>query len=80
MDDRRSGHGEDYEPVHLGRAGIEVVVWDKYKKKRRGTIVVSVGGIRWYPRSAKKYTRFTSNQLGTRWTRLVTVAFATVET
>ena len=34
------------EPIYLGRSGIEVVVWDKYKKKRRGTIVVSVGGIR----------------------------------
>ena len=51
------------EPVYLGRAGIKVVVWDKYKKKRRGTIVVSIGGIRWYPRSAKKYTRLSWNQL-----------------
>ena len=51
------------EPISLGRAGIEVVVWDKYKKKRRGTIVVSVGGIRWYPRNARTYTRLTWNQL-----------------
>jgi hypothetical protein len=51
------------EPLALGRSGIEVVVWDKWGKKRRGTAVISVGGIRWYPHKAKKYTRISWYQL-----------------
>ena len=35
------------EPVPLGKAGIKIVVWDKWGKKRRGTAIISVGGIRW---------------------------------
>jgi hypothetical protein len=44
------------EPIDLGKAGISIVIWDKYKKKRRrrGTAIVSVGGIRWYPYNARK--------------------------
>ena len=45
------------EPVPLGKAGIKIVVWDKWGKKRRGTAIISVGGIRWYPYKTKKYTR-----------------------
>jgi hypothetical protein len=32
------------EPVPLGKAGISIVVWDKWGKTRRGTAVISVGG------------------------------------
>jgi hypothetical protein len=44
------------EPIPLGKAGIEVVIWDKYAKRNRprGKAVVSVGGIRWYRYKAKK--------------------------
>ena len=37
------------EPVALGRSGIEIVLWDKWGRTRTGTIIVSVGGVRWYP-------------------------------
>ncbi len=42
------------EPVSLGKGGIAVVVWEKYRKKRKGKVVISVGGIRWYPYKAKR--------------------------
>lgn len=42
------------EPIALGKAGIEIVIWDKWRKTRRGTAIISVGGIRWYPCNAKK--------------------------
>ena len=45
------------EPISLGKSGIEIVIWDKWGRKRRGTLVVSVGGLRWYPYKAKKPTR-----------------------
>lgn len=51
------------EPLPLGKAGIEIVVWDKWRKRRRGTAVISVGGIRWYPRMAQKYTRISWDKL-----------------
>ncbi|RYF41093.1 MAG: hypothetical protein EOO38_21095 [Cytophagaceae bacterium] len=51
------------EPISLGKAGIEVVVWDKWGKKRRGTAVISVGGIRWYPYKAKTYKRISWDKL-----------------
>jgi hypothetical protein len=51
------------EPVLLGKAGIEIVAWDKSGKKRRGTAIISVGGIRWYPNKAKNYTRISWDQL-----------------
>lgn len=41
-------------PVRLGKSGIKVVVWDKWGKRRRGTAVISVGGIRWYPYKHRK--------------------------
>jgi hypothetical protein len=43
------------EPVWLGKAGIQFEVWDKWEKKRRklGTMIVSVGGIRWWPVNGK---------------------------
>lgn len=53
------------EPIHLGKAGIEIIVWDKYKKTntRLGTAVISVGGIRWKQYKAQKSHRVTWDQL-----------------
>jgi hypothetical protein len=51
------------EPISLGRSGMRVVIWDKWGKKRRGTAVISVGGIRWYPNRARTYTRISWNDL-----------------
>jgi hypothetical protein len=47
------------EPVGLGRRGISIDIWDKYGRNRRGTMVVSVGGVRWYPYRAKRATKLT---------------------
>jgi hypothetical protein len=33
------------------------VVWDKWGRKRRGRVVISVGGIRWYPYKAWRKSR-----------------------
>ena len=55
------------EPIAIGKAGIKVVIWDKWGKTRRGTIIVSVGGIRWYPYKAKK-----PHRIG--WTKLTQFA------
>ena len=43
--------------IWLDKSGIEVVVWDKYRTKRKGTLVVSIGGIRWYPNRGRKPAR-----------------------
>ncbi len=51
------------EPIALSKSGMRVVVWDKWGKKRRGTAVISVGGIRWYPYKARNYTRISWDQL-----------------
>lgn len=40
--------------IWLDKSGIEIVVWDKYGRKRKGTLVVSIGGLRWYPFKSKK--------------------------
>lgn len=47
------------EPVTLGKSGIEVIVWGKWGRKRRGKLVVSVGGVRWFPYKAKRSTQLT---------------------
>jgi hypothetical protein len=52
------------EPIWLGKAGIEIVIWDKYRKKRLGTALVSVGGIRWKPYKAKNWHRISWDRLG----------------
>lgn len=43
------------EPVEIGKRGVEFKVWRKWKKKDKlsGTLVVSVGGLSWYPANAK---------------------------
>ncbi len=51
------------EPVWLGKKGIEVAIWDKYGRTRRGTLVLSVGGIRWYSYKAKKPKKISWNLL-----------------
>ena len=51
------------EPIGLGKAGLEVIIWDKWGKKRRGKAIVSVGGLRWYPYKAKRPHRLSWDQL-----------------
>jgi hypothetical protein len=51
------------EPIRLGKAGLKVVIWDKWGKTRKGTAIISVGGIRWYPYMAKKYRKITWDEL-----------------
>lgn len=41
-------------PIRIGKAGIKVVVWDKWGKTRRGTAIITVGGIRWFPYKRSK--------------------------
>lgn len=51
-------------PITLGKSGIEIVVWDKWGKRRRGTAIISVGGIRWYPyKRSKRYITLTWERL-----------------
>lgn len=33
---------------------MSIVVWDKWGRTPRGKLVVSVGGLRWYPYRAKR--------------------------
>jgi hypothetical protein len=46
------------EPIAIGKSGARLIIWDKWGKTRRGTLVVTVGGVRWYRYKAKKPTRF----------------------
>jgi hypothetical protein len=43
------------EHVSIGRRGIQFEVWEQWKKKRRklGTLIISVGGLRWWPHKGK---------------------------
>jgi hypothetical protein len=42
------------ESVPIGKPGMTFEVWDKWRKKRRklGTLMVTVGGLRWWPHKA----------------------------
>ena len=42
------------ESIAVGKPGLTFEVWEKWKKKRRklGTLTVSVGGLRWWPHKA----------------------------
>ncbi len=51
------------EDITLGKAGLRVVIWDKWGRTRRGKAIISVGGIRWYPYKVKKPYRKNWNQL-----------------
>jgi hypothetical protein len=41
----------------LNTTGIAIVIWDKWGRKRKGKLVVSVGGLRWYPYKGKRPRR-----------------------
>jgi hypothetical protein len=45
------------EPLLVGKPGVTFEVWDKWRRKRRkvGTLTVSVGGLRWWPRDSPNY-------------------------
>ena len=45
------------ELVPVGKPGVTFEVWDKWRRKRRkvGTLTVSVGGFRWWPRDSPNY-------------------------
>lgn len=45
------------QPVWLNKTGLSVVIWDKWGRKRRGTLIVSIGGLRWLPYKAKTARR-----------------------
>ena len=51
------------EPIEIGKNGVELIIWDKRGKACRGTVIVSVGGMRWYPYRAKKPYRVTWDEL-----------------
>ena len=42
------------ESIFVGKAGFTFEVWEKWKRGRRklGTLIVSVGGLRWWPQGA----------------------------
>lgn len=41
------------ETFYISRTGLSIKVWDKYGRKHKGNLVISVGGLRWYPYRAK---------------------------
>ena len=51
------------QPMWLNKAGISIVVWDKWGRKRKGTLIVSVGGLRWTPYKGKNARRISWNEL-----------------
>ena len=53
------------ETVFIGKAGIQFEVWQKWKKADRklGTMIVSVGGIRWRPINGKLSKRISWTDL-----------------
>jgi len=57
------------EPVAIGKPGIEFEVWDKWSKKKQskfGTLIVSVGGLRWWPCNGKVSKQISWDDL-TKW-------------
>jgi hypothetical protein len=55
------------EHVGIGKRGVQFEVWEKWKKKRRklGTLIISVGGLRWWPHKGK----LPSRGVGILWQR-----------
>lgn len=49
--------------VDLANSGIEIVVWDKYHRHRKGKLTVSVGGLKWLPYHNKQYYHASWNRL-----------------
>ena len=44
----------------LDKTGIKIVVWDKYRRQRKGTLFISIGGLRWRAYMGKKPARYIS--------------------
>jgi hypothetical protein len=53
------------ELLEVGKPGVTFEVWDKWKRKHRkvGTLTVSVGGLRWWPRDSPNYRQRNWEQL-----------------
>lgn len=47
------------EKFYVGKPGVVVEVWKKWKQRRKklGTLTVSVGGLRWAPFGGKAHRR-----------------------
>ena len=45
------------EYIAIGKRGIQFEVWEKWKQKKRklGTLTVSVGGLRWWAQNGKQH-------------------------
>lgn len=54
-----------HETISVGKPGVTFEVWDKWKRRRRkvGTLTVSVGGLRWWPRDSPNSRRRTWDQV-----------------
>jgi hypothetical protein len=46
---------EILEYVAIGKRGVQFEVWEKWKKNQRklGTLIISMGGLRWRPQNGK---------------------------
>ena len=44
--------------IWLDKTGLKIVVWDKYRRNLKGTLVVSIGGLRWYSNRERKPSRY----------------------
>jgi hypothetical protein len=53
------------EAIAVGKPGLTFEVWDKWRKKRRklGTLTISVGGLRWWPHKAPRERQRTWEEL-----------------
>jgi hypothetical protein len=53
------------ETIAVGKPGMTFEVWEKWKKKRRklGTLTISVGGLRWWPHKAPRERQRTWEEL-----------------
>lgn len=57
------------ELLSVGKPGVTFEIWDRWRRKRRkiGTLTVSVGGLRWWPRDSPNYRRLTWEQFAERF-------------
>lgn len=46
------------QPISLNKNGLTIAVWDEERGRLHGTLVVSVGGLCWYPhkRRGRRHT------------------------
>lgn len=54
--------------IAINKSGFTLVVYDKRKQRLHGTLVVSVGGLSWYP-SKRRGHHHTWDDLSNRMTR-----------